>query len=65
MQPVADLRFLQIAEPGVELGQIAILIAGEPGVEVDPGGGGQRQDLAPQMGDAARIDAGGLVIFID
>ena len=65
MQSVADLRLFQIAEPGVELGQIAVLIAGEAGVEVDPRGGGQRQDLAPQMGDAAGIDAGSLVIFID
>ena len=40
MQAVADLRFLEIAEIGIELLQIAVVVAGEAGVEIEAAGCG-------------------------
>ncbi len=65
MQAIADLRLFQLAEIGVELRQIALGLAGKPCIHGKAGHIRERQDLAAQVVDAAGIDAGGLVIFID
>jgi len=65
MQTVADLRLFQLAQVGVKLAQIGVAVAGEAHVPRQTRCVGQRQNLAPQVGNAPRIDAGGLVIFVD
>ena len=48
VQAVADLGFLQVAEIGVEPLQVAVVIAGEAGVEIEARGSGEVEDVALQ-----------------
>ena len=67
MQPVADLHLFQLAEIIVELGQrlIGRLIRGNPAIEIETGRPGQFKNTVAKQFDAARIDACGLVVFVD
>ena len=65
VQPVANLRFFQFTQIGVQLGQITVLVrAGHAHVGVQAGGRCQRQDFPAQMINAARIYACRLEILI-
>ena len=67
VQPVADLQFLQLAEKPVEFLQRfgPVVVGRDAAIAVDAGGAGALQDIGGERGDAARIAARGLVIFVD
>ena len=67
VQAVADLQLLQLAQMIVELGErvVGAVVAADADVAVQPEALAQREDLVAQPGDAARIDAGRLVILVD
>ena len=65
MQTVADLRLFQLTKIGIQLGQIALFIlTTHAHIGIQARGRCQRQDLAAQMVNPARINARGLEIFI-
>ena len=67
VEPVADLHLFQLAEIIVELGQrlIGRLIRGNPAIEIETGRPGQFENTVAKQFDAARIDACGLIVFVD
>ena len=64
VEPIADLRLFQLAEIGVELGQVGVRVGTHADIAVKAGCGSKREDLFAQVLDAARIDAGGFVVFV-
>ena len=67
VQAVSDLQLLQLAEMVVELGQRlpGAVVRVDAEVAIQAEAPAQRQDLVAQPGRAARVDAGGLVVFVD
>ena len=67
MQSIADLSLFQLAEIGIEPGELVFLghIRGEACILFELGRADGRADLAAEMLEPARVETGGLVIFID
>ena len=67
VQPVADLHFLQFAQVIIELGErfIRRFLRVDPAIEIEPRRTRQFHDLVAEQVDPARINPGGLVIFVD
>ena len=67
MQPVADLQLFQLAEKSIQLLQFFIfaIIRRDPTIQIEPKPLYQFEDFLGQIGETARVEAGGLVIFID
>src|SRR3546814_16165985 len=67
VQAVADLQLLQLAEVIVELAErrLRIVGLGDAAVLVEAAGRRELEDLRAQHLQAARIEAGGVVILVD
>ncbi len=67
VQAVADLHFLELTQIIVELGQLVAggIVRRHAAVGADARGGAEREDIRFQHLQAAAVDPGGLVIFID
>ncbi len=64
MQAIPDLRFFEIAEIGIEFGEIAVIIAGEARVEVQPIAAGEIENVFLEGGKPAAVKTGSEIVLI-
>src|SRR5262249_54226570 len=66
VQAVADLQFLEFAEMIVELaeGRLGVVASADAAILVEPSRRRQLEDALAQQPAPARIQAGGLVVFV-
>ena len=64
MQPVPDLRFFQLAQIGIKLGQIVVFVTRHARINSQSRHLGERQYLAAKVSNPTRINTRGLVVFI-
>ena len=65
MQPVANLCLFQLAEIGIEFGQISGFMTLKTDIFVQAAGGGEGENLASEVFNAPRIYSGSFIVFIN
>ena len=66
MQPVADLKFFQLAQVIIDLaeGRIVSVFVCDADIHIEPDGSAERKDFPRQRRQPPRVHAGRLVIFV-
>ena len=65
MQPVADLRFLELTEESVEPPQRRVVIVGERDIAIEPGIAGEIEDASRQIAQPSPVQSRCRVVLIE